>query len=168
MVGTLVVNDGQTSSASFDFLADKSLHQTGSGQLIFAPVIKVETRNNVGVTLTSNLVTFTEGAVNTNLTFGMDESGQTTVGGGVDAKASLDVVGDTIHIVSKGEADAGVKITAKGAVDKAVGEGYLTNALSVKTVTREGKKVWLVIGLKGLDIKNIYIDVTTGNVVAVE
>ncbi len=168
ILGKLAVLDGKISSVLFDFLADKSLHMTGAGQRIFAPVIKLETRNNVNVAINGNLVQFSEGAVSTDTTVGMNESGAFETGTGLDPKATLDVIGDTIRLISPGDSGAGITITAKGAVDKSVGEGYLTSALSVKMVTREAKKAWLVTGLKGLDIKNIYIDAATGSVMAVE
>ncbi len=47
--GNLTVNANSTSTVKFDFIADKSLHITGNGQYIFAPVIQLETRQRAQV-----------------------------------------------------------------------------------------------------------------------
>ena len=49
IVGRVKVNDNSTSTVKFDFIADKSLHMTGNGTYIFAPVIKFETREKAHV-----------------------------------------------------------------------------------------------------------------------
>jgi len=54
IVGNLVVNPDRTSSMVFDFIADKSLHITGNGKLIFAPVIKIKKQNDVSILIKSN------------------------------------------------------------------------------------------------------------------
>ena len=41
MQGTLIVEAGGNSSVLLDVVADQSLHKTGSGRFIFAPVIKI-------------------------------------------------------------------------------------------------------------------------------
>lgn len=54
IIGNIVVKGDKTSSIVFDFLADKSLHLTGNGKFIFAPVLKVTKRGDVEVELKSN------------------------------------------------------------------------------------------------------------------
>ncbi len=49
LVGKLIINENSTSTVKFDFIADESLHMTGNGLYIFAPVIKLETRQKATV-----------------------------------------------------------------------------------------------------------------------
>ncbi|MEK6943421.1 MAG: hypothetical protein AABX00_05145 [Nanoarchaeota archaeon] len=49
IIGNLTVNKDSTSTVKFDFIADESLHITGNGLYIFAPVIKLETREKAYV-----------------------------------------------------------------------------------------------------------------------
>lgn len=72
----LIVKANETSSANFDFLADKSLHTTGSGEYIFAPVVKLETRSNTNVSVNSaSVVSIDGGNVDDSVTIGMDIDG---------------------------------------------------------------------------------------------
>src|SRR3989344_2316386 len=72
----LVVKADETASVNFDFLADKSLHLTGSGEYIFAPVVKTETRSSAVVTVDAkNVVTISGGRVDNVNTVGMDIDG---------------------------------------------------------------------------------------------
>jgi hypothetical protein len=80
----------------------------------------------------------------------------------------LEIVNDAIRITTKDEKETGVKVTAQSAIDLAVQGGQLDSAASVKLLTREGKKVWRVIGMKDQELTNVYVDVTTGGIVAVE
>ena len=168
LVGKLVVEAGNESSVVLDFLADKSLHTTGQGSYIFAPVITLETKSNAEISIGGGLVSIGGGKTDTNITIGMNESGEVGINVAIDAGANLEIVGDAIRVMAKGESEAAVSITAKGAIDAAVGGEYLDSAISVKMITREGKKTWLVTGLKGLEITNIYVDASTGVVVRVE
>ena len=52
--GTIEVMADQSLSVVFDFIADKSIHITGDGKIIFAPVIKVTRQNNIDFELRSN------------------------------------------------------------------------------------------------------------------
>lgn len=72
----LVVTSEGTSSVNFDFLADKSLHTTGSGDYIYAPVVKTETRSNSEISIESNgVVKIDGGKVESTETVGMDVDG---------------------------------------------------------------------------------------------
>lgn len=72
----LVVKAEGTSSVNFDFLADKSLHTTGSGDYIYAPVVKTETRSDSLVTVgTNGTVEISGGNVDDTETVGMDVDG---------------------------------------------------------------------------------------------
>jgi len=54
IVGDIEVTADQSMSMIFDFIADKSIHITGDGKIIFAPVIKVTRQNNIDFELRSN------------------------------------------------------------------------------------------------------------------
>jgi hypothetical protein len=73
---TLVMKAGTTSSVNFDFLAAKSLHMTGAGQYIFAPVVKTQVKSNATVNIDSgNIVTIVNGQIDSEGTAGMDIDG---------------------------------------------------------------------------------------------
>ncbi|MFA6353426.1 MAG: DUF4382 domain-containing protein [Candidatus Paceibacterota bacterium] len=98
---TLVVKDGTTSSISFDFMADKSLHMTGNGNYIFAPVVKTETRSEANVTVNSdNTIKINGGHIDTDTTDGMDIDGSVKNNFQIKADEKLDVVNGVIKIHS--------------------------------------------------------------------
>ncbi|MFA6274090.1 MAG: DUF4382 domain-containing protein [Candidatus Paceibacterota bacterium] len=77
IVGNIIVNTDKTSSVVFDFLADQSLHMTGNGKLIFAPVIKISKYNNVNIELKSNNeIVIKDGEKEDDEDVGMDEKGE--------------------------------------------------------------------------------------------
>ena len=168
LVGKLTVEAGKESSVVFDFLVDKSLHTTGSNSYIFAPVIKLETRSDTDVTVAEGLVEIKGGVKDTDAVIGMNESGEIGVGLSIEAVANLEIIGEAIKIKVKEETGAEVAITAKSAIDLTVQKGHLDSALSVKMVTKSGKKTWLVTGFKGLELMSVYVDAQTGAVVLVE
>ena len=72
--GEFTVNADKTAVVVFDFLADKSLHITGDGKYIFAPVVKVDIKNDVTVEMaTNNVVKVAGGSNSASFTVGMDE-----------------------------------------------------------------------------------------------
>lgn len=96
---TLVVKDGTTSSISFDFMADKSLHMTGNGGYIFAPVIKTETRSDTAVTVNGDkTVKVNGGHIDTDTTDGMDIDGSVKNNFQIKADGKLDIVNGVIQI----------------------------------------------------------------------
>ncbi len=82
----LIVNADKTTSANFDFMASKSLHTTGSGDYIFAPVVKTTTKSNADVSISAgNAVTVTNGNLDSSSSAGMD------IDGSVKADFELDI-----------------------------------------------------------------------------
>src|SRR3989338_280038 len=74
LVGQLDVNSNSTSTVVLDVLADESLHVTGNGKYILAPVIQMETRSNATVEAGSNnSISVRGGTVKSNAKFGMDK-----------------------------------------------------------------------------------------------
>lgn len=100
--GIFHVNADTTTSVELDILADQSLHLTGKGTFIFTPVIKLESRSNAKVRITSDGdVTVTGGDINSNATMGMDLKGEVKSDFTVDQNSNLEVNSSgTIELVS--------------------------------------------------------------------
>ncbi|MFA6036377.1 MAG: DUF4382 domain-containing protein [Candidatus Micrarchaeia archaeon] len=97
----LKVQEGSTSTANADFAADESLHITGNGKYILAPVVKLETRANANVQAGSNgRVTVGGGSVTSDQKVGMRADGNVAVGVGIPADA-------VVNIGSNGEISLG-------------------------------------------------------------
>ena len=95
IVGKLVVDAGATSTVKFDFKADKSIHVTGNGKYIFAPVIKLETRSNTTVDKSdAKNVKVSGGSVTDDKEVGMDENGTVGEGKSIADDAELDIGSD--------------------------------------------------------------------------
>ncbi len=170
IVGGFTVQGGTTSSVLFDFLADQSLHVTGKGEYIFAPVVKLTTKSNAQVGIDSaDTVSIDGGVTETTVSAGMDIDGSVNANFVLDGKADLELTGALIRVKTKGEkSDAGLKITAEKAADLAVEAGHLDVAVSVQLTMFGTKKVWRVSGLKGLLPASANVDATTGVVAAVQ
>lgn len=169
--GGFTVEEGKTSAIVFDVLADESLHVTGNGRYIFAPVIKLQVTKNTEATIAANNeLKIMGGEIETALTAGMDENGEMKKDFKIDAgeNTSLEIVGDAIRIVTAAEKSQEVKITAEKAIDAALRNKSIDTSLSVKLVDRDGKKVWRVGGLINFEVVSVYVDATTGGVIAVE
>ena len=91
----LVVKGDATSSVNFDFLADKSLHVTGSGEYIFAPVVKTESKSEASVTVDSrNEVSIEGGRTEDTNTVGMDIDGSVKLNFQINSKQKLSLGAD--------------------------------------------------------------------------
>ena len=72
----LTVKDNSTSIMEFDFIADESLHVTGNGKYILAPVIQVEIKENANVEIRdNNKVEVNGGNIKSNIKVGMNVNG---------------------------------------------------------------------------------------------
>lgn len=93
----VVVNTGTTSSVNLDFLADKSLHVTGNGKYIFAPVVKAETRSNTNVSVgTNSTVSIAGGKVDDDETIGMDIDGSVKANFQINGSQKLNIGTDNV------------------------------------------------------------------------
>lgn len=107
--GNLVVAKGENSFVNFDFLADKSLHLTGSGTYIFAPVVAVEMRSSVDTvqiipdpaTFRHGRVTAAGGRADLSITLGMDEKGTLKANYRIDPSARLEIEGNVIQVLPR-------------------------------------------------------------------
>ena len=92
IVGDLEVKANATSTAMFDFIADESLHLTGNGEYILAPVVQLETKTDAQVEVKADQkVEIKAGNVKASVKVGMDAEGNVGVGLGIPAKAKLSI-----------------------------------------------------------------------------
>ncbi|MBI2658130.1 DUF4382 domain-containing protein [Candidatus Woesearchaeota archaeon] len=127
IVGNLVVDANSTSTATFDFIADESLHMTGNGKYIMAPVVQLETREDADVDVESNnKVEIEGGKVSTRVKVGMDIKGN--VGIGLNIPSNADILIDNSGSISVGSASAKAKGNAIFAItDAAANMGSVTS-----------------------------------------
>jgi hypothetical protein len=94
---SLVVKDDTTSTATFDFKADKSLFTTTSGVYVFMPVVETETRSDAGVSVdTDSTVTIGGGKVENDSTSGMDVDGSVKLNFELNSLQKLNIEGNSI------------------------------------------------------------------------
>ncbi len=95
----LVVNGDATSSINFDFLADKSLHLTGNGNYVFAPVVHVTSESDTHVTISADgVVSIFGGRSDTDATSGMDIDGSVKTDFQLGSDAKLDIVDGAVQL----------------------------------------------------------------------
>lgn len=92
IVGDLEITANTTSTATFDFIADESLHMTGNGEYILAPVVELETKADAEVEIKAGQkVEIKDGETRAKVKVGMDADGKVGVGLGIPAKAVLSI-----------------------------------------------------------------------------
>ncbi len=108
--GSLEVKPEATATANFDFLADQSLHVTGEGRYILAPVIQLETKADAKVTVheadvkSNNEVVISGGTTTTSAQVGMDIEGNVDAGLRVTPDAVLSIGASGKLVQLKGQA----------------------------------------------------------------
>ncbi|MBI4201623.1 MAG: DUF4382 domain-containing protein [Chloroflexi bacterium] len=103
--GELIVEAGATATAHFDFLADQSLHLTGEGRYIFAPVIQMETRSRATAQVQANKeVRISGGSPRTRAQLGMDAEGNVDAGIRIVPDAVLRIAADGRVMQTQGTA----------------------------------------------------------------
>ncbi len=81
IVGQLVVDVNKTSAVTFDFIANESLHVTGNGMYIMAPVVHLTTKSDVDVDIRDdNTADIRNGRDVADEKVGMDINGNVGVG----------------------------------------------------------------------------------------
>jgi hypothetical protein len=97
LVGKLTINENSVSTVKFDFIADESLHTTGDGTYIFAPVIHLETRQNANAdTESKDDVRISGGKVDTDTKQSMDLDGNFGEGLKIRKDSRLSVKGEKV------------------------------------------------------------------------
>lgn len=170
IVGNIIVDTTGTSTIMFDFLADKSLHETGSGKIIFTPVVKFNSEADAGVETSENDVRVkNHGKAEADETVGMDENGDVKANFEFDNSDKFDIEGDSednaIRVILPGESTTSTKVSASAAIDAVINRGYLDTALSVKLTTYQENTAWKISGIKGSSFITVYVDATTAAVI---
>ena len=93
--GDMVVEADATTVAKFDFIADESLHVTGNGKYIFAPVVKTEVKSNANVAVNAlGEVSITGGKIDDTKTVGMDVDGSVKLDFEIPKNKKIDIDAD--------------------------------------------------------------------------
>ncbi|MBI2145503.1 DUF4382 domain-containing protein [Candidatus Woesearchaeota archaeon] len=108
IAGRVVVNENGTATALLDFILDESLHMTGSGEYILAPVIRLETRENAAVEVRSgNKLLISGGKLLASTKVGMDASGKVGVGIKIKPQQNVSIVSGRVTITEQVSAGGG-------------------------------------------------------------
>lgn len=92
----VVVEDGQDSHVTLDFIADQSLHVSTNGEYVFAPVVEVETRSKTKVEVKDDKsVIVTGGTVDSKTSVGVDLDGTAKTGFKLNSSEGLEVNSST-------------------------------------------------------------------------
>ncbi|HQT45161.1 MAG TPA: DUF4382 domain-containing protein, partial [Candidatus Micrarchaeota archaeon] len=117
IVGGMNVAANATATATFDFIADQSLHTTGNGQYIMAPVIQVETRDNAQAEVAGDgKVTINGGRVRSSSRVGMDINGNVGEGLKIDSNLNLTIGTGGIITIGRPDNSGNPDASAKGRV----------------------------------------------------
>lgn len=162
----LNLGKGTTGALTFDVLADKSLHQTGSGKYIFAPVINLKAYDNVTqVQILDKKVDLFGGGLKYNVEAGMNESGEVKVDYSIDPSVKLDLIKNAIIVIPVNE-EKNLKVSAQVAIDSAMSGKYLDTVISAKASRRSENNalVWIISGIKDFKRASIMVDAVSGEV----
>lgn len=110
LVGNIEIQRGETTAVILDFIADESLHTTGQGDYIFAPVIQMEARHDPRISIQGQRVQISGGEVKLKTKMGMDAQGKVGINVRIPADAELEI--DPI----RGALEKGAGIVVKGKV----------------------------------------------------
>jgi len=123
------VDPHQASTILFDFIADESMHITGQGRVIFAPVAKVETRRQVALTVLGNQVPITQGTITASQKVGMDHEGNVGVDKIIPAGADLSYENNKVLLKKVDVPPTGRKFQSASDEDKPEGYDYQESTL---------------------------------------
>ncbi|MFA5105967.1 MAG: DUF4382 domain-containing protein [Candidatus Micrarchaeia archaeon] len=141
--GNFNVDANSTSAVSFDFLADKSLHVTGKGEYILAPVVHMQARERAQVSAGAGAnVQVSGGTLTIDKTVGMDENG--TVGVNVQIPAGADLSIGSGGGIMIGAMNAGAKAQGRLAIGiggAQAGTGGITSLkLTVESISAQSSE----------------------------
>ncbi len=117
--GSLEVKANATATADFDFIADQSLHVTGNGKYILAPVIHLEAKSEASVSVNSDKeVNVSGGKTTADVRVGTDIEGSVDIGLRINSGAELNINSSGKIVQTKGEVMLGGTVKS---VDEAKG-----------------------------------------------
>jgi len=97
--GVMKVYENTTSTATIDVLADESLFVTDTKAIVFAPVVKFESRSNATATVdANNMVVISGGTIDASVNAGMDVSGEVKTNFKIDADSVLQINDGVLEI----------------------------------------------------------------------
>lgn len=97
IVGRIVIEEGKTASVVLDFKADKSLHITGNGKYILAPVVNLQTKSDASVEEKSDAtLKISGGKEEDEVNVGMDEKGEVKEDFELDDNAKIEIDSDDV------------------------------------------------------------------------
>ncbi|MDP2669050.1 MAG: DUF4382 domain-containing protein [bacterium] len=107
IVGRIVVEEGKTASVVLDFKADKSLHITGNGKFVMAPVVNLQTKSGVDVEKDSDDKLKIEGGKDEDdVDVGMDENGDTREDFELDESTEIELdIDNVIRVRNQSKGD---------------------------------------------------------------
>ncbi len=148
-MGEVRVEANSTSTAHFDFIASESLHTTGKGEYVMAPVVQVETRENAMVDIASDdRVMIRGGNTRTNARYGMAADGTIAVGVRIPANAVIEIAGNgVISIAGIGGRGNGSGSLIIGITDAAANMSSITsiNVTIEKVMMHSEGKGWVTV-----------------------
>lgn len=145
IVGKIIVEEGKTASVVLDFKADKSLHITGNGKYILAPVVNLQTKSDASVEKNSDdTLKISGGTVEVEVNVGMDEKGDTKENFELDEDDKFEIDSDDIiHVTIQGE----VKIQNGGEVKLNLSSQNNSGIAGIATLDSEDGKVKVTLKL---------------------
>lgn len=85
------VEINETSLMLFDFKLNESLHVTGNGEYVMAPVIQIQSMKRVNISIDDNMLEIRNREMIRDREFGMDENGQFGPGFRIPANANITI-----------------------------------------------------------------------------
>ncbi|HQT45142.1 MAG TPA: DUF4382 domain-containing protein, partial [Candidatus Micrarchaeota archaeon] len=133
------VGANSTSALTFDFMADRSLHVTGNGKYIMAPVVHAQAREGAQVDVRSESdVRIGGGQTTADTTVGMDENGTVGAGLGIPANATISIGADGGIMIGRGEGN-GRLVIGIGEALAAGANGVTKLEVTVDNVSVQGQ-----------------------------
>ena len=165
----LVVVKGKTSAVTLTSFSSQALRQARDGSFIFFPVVRVKTEHDIRTVQTHGGTTeLFNGLTDFEQGWGMDENRTLKAGFSYPNGIQFDLLGAVIRVIPINEKTSDITFSAADAISAVLQGKYVDVALSIQTVTRQNKQVWQVAGTKGAVLTKVYIDITTGGIIAVE
>ncbi|MBS3151908.1 DUF4382 domain-containing protein [Candidatus Woesearchaeota archaeon] len=98
IVGELVVKSNTTTAVTFDFIMNESLHVTGNGKYILAPVVRLEIHEDADIKPQPYGKFEVIGKLKTNVKVGMDINGNFGTGLSIPKGSELSIENDKVKV----------------------------------------------------------------------
>jgi plastocyanin len=155
------VNANSSHLVSMDFELDKSLHITGDGTIIMAPVIKTEFSRNVELKVQNKILTRVRAEVRAEKSVGMDENGNVGEGLKINASADLEIGSDgKIMIKNKTQTQAQTHDVSARATGFSPARLTIQNGDTVRWIFRDQAAQRIVCEGAGADSSARYLEQT--------